>query len=146
MHLCSPLTYLCTFPKVVNLLRDSHFPHVVLGLLYHISIEEENKSVFTYTDVIPIIFNMMMSAGDLRSTPELIALAVNLTQNQRNAEVGNQVFKIEVFNVQPIFNPGFRLLNHSQLIKNVMDIFLFLKSHFSVSNMNKPCEKMQLSE
>ena len=71
----------------MNLLRNSRCQHVVLGLLYHISIEEENKSMFTYTDAIPVVFKMLMSVEDLRSAPELIALAVNLTQNQRNAEV-----------------------------------------------------------
>jgi hypothetical protein len=30
----------------------------------------------------------LIQVEDLHSAPELIALAVNLTQNQRNAEVG----------------------------------------------------------
>lgn len=73
--------------QVVNLIQDPRFQPIVLGLLYHLSIEEGHKSLFAFTDAIPIIFNMLMSVTDFRQTPELIALAVNITQNQRNAEV-----------------------------------------------------------
>lgn len=71
----------------MDLIRDIRFQPVVLGILYHLSIEDGHKSLFTYTDGIPIILEMLMSVNDLRQAPELIALAVNLTQNQRNAEV-----------------------------------------------------------
>lgn len=73
--------------QAVDLIRDIRFQPVVLGILYHLSIEDGHKSLFTYTDAIPIILDMLMSVNDLRQAPELIALAVNLTQNQRNAEV-----------------------------------------------------------
>ncbi|KAJ9509067.1 hypothetical protein QJQ45_001546 [Haematococcus lacustris] len=59
---------------------------VVLGLLYHISMEDKYKSLFTYSECIPRIYEMLTRVQDLRNTPELIALAVNLTQNGRNAE------------------------------------------------------------
>ncbi|CAD7703556.1 unnamed protein product, partial [Ostreobium quekettii] len=40
-------------PKAVALLGDLRFRHVVLGFLYHVSTDEENKSTFTYTDAMP---------------------------------------------------------------------------------------------
>ena len=43
--------------------------------------------MFSYTDCIKLIWEMLTRVTDLRNTPELIALAVNLTQNPRNAEV-----------------------------------------------------------
>lgn len=64
------------------------FQPVVLGLLYHVSMEDRYKSLFTFTDCLQKMFEMLMRVQDLRNTPELIALAVNLTQNPRNAEVG----------------------------------------------------------
>jgi len=37
----------------------SRFQPVVLGLLYHISIEDKFKSLFTYTECIPRIYDML---------------------------------------------------------------------------------------
>eukprot|EP00798_Chlamydomonas_sp_ICE-L_P013630 gene13630-19508_t len=73
--------------KSVELISAPRFQPVVLGLLYHVSIEDKCKNMFTYTDCIPRMYEMLTRAQDLRNTPELIALAVNLTQNTRNAEV-----------------------------------------------------------
>jgi len=73
-------------PKCVELMGVPRFQPVVLGLLYHISMEDKYKSMFTYTDCIPRVYEMLTRVQDLRNTPELIALAVNLTTNPRNAE------------------------------------------------------------
>lgn len=74
-------------PKCVELMNVPRFQPVVLGLLYHVSMEDKYKSMFTYTDCIPRVYEMLTRVQDLRNTPELIALAVNLTNNPRNAEV-----------------------------------------------------------
>eukprot|EP00232_Nephroselmis_pyriformis_P016886 CAMPEP_0182884136 /NCGR_PEP_ID=MMETSP0034_2-20130328/18803_1 /TAXON_ID=156128 /ORGANISM="Nephroselmis pyriformis, Strain CCMP717" /LENGTH=702 /DNA_ID=CAMNT_0025017309 /DNA_START=48 /DNA_END=2152 /DNA_ORIENTATION=+ len=74
-------------PKCVELMRLPQYQQVVMALLYHISIDDKYKSMFTYTDAVPMILEMLLNVEDLRSAPELIALAVNLTQNARNAEV-----------------------------------------------------------
>merc|ERR1719352_1183694 len=58
-----------------------------MALLYHISMDDKCKSMFTYTGVIPWILENILVVDDLHSAPELISLAVNLTQNVRNAEV-----------------------------------------------------------
>ncbi|KAG2449627.1 hypothetical protein HYH02_005160 [Chlamydomonas schloesseri] len=74
-------------PKAVELMAVPRFQPVVLGLLYHISMEDKYKSLFTFTDCLNKMYDMLMRVqADLRNTPELIALAVNLTQNPRNAE------------------------------------------------------------
>ncbi|KXZ50592.1 hypothetical protein GPECTOR_16g767 [Gonium pectorale] len=73
-------------PKAVELMAVPRFQPVVLGLLYHISMEDKYKSLFTFTDCLNKMYDMLMRVQDLRNTPELIALAVNLTQNPRNAE------------------------------------------------------------
>lgn len=55
--------------------------------MYHLSIDDSAKSLFAYTDAMPRICDNLLRVQELRNTPELIALAVNLTQNSRNAEV-----------------------------------------------------------
>lgn len=71
----------------MQLVREVSFQQVALGLLYHISQDDRHKSMFIYTDAVTVILDMLMRVDDLTSTPELIALAVNLTQNDRIAEV-----------------------------------------------------------
>jgi len=66
-----------------------NFQQVALGLLYHISQDDRHKSMFIYTDAVTVMLDLLMHWDDLNTTPELIALAVNLTQNDRIAEVGS---------------------------------------------------------
>jgi hypothetical protein len=73
--------------KVVELMRNPLFQNVSMALLYHISMEDKCKSMFTYTGVIPWLLENILVVDDLHAAPELISLAVNLTQNSRNAEV-----------------------------------------------------------
>ena len=47
--------------------------------------DDSAKSLFLYTDAIPAIHHRLVSAPDLRHEPELIALAVNLSQNAKCA-------------------------------------------------------------
>eukprot|EP00201_Polytomella_parva_P001957 CAMPEP_0175087588 /NCGR_PEP_ID=MMETSP0052_2-20121109/29914_1 /TAXON_ID=51329 ORGANISM="Polytomella parva, Strain SAG 63-3" /NCGR_SAMPLE_ID=MMETSP0052_2 /ASSEMBLY_ACC=CAM_ASM_000194 /LENGTH=860 /DNA_ID=CAMNT_0016359951 /DNA_START=75 /DNA_END=2653 /DNA_ORIENTATION=- len=74
-------------PKAVDMMTAPRFQPVVLGLLYHVSMEDRFKTFFTFSDCVPKMYDMLMRVQDLRQTPELIALAVNLTQHPRNAEV-----------------------------------------------------------
>ena len=64
-----------------------NFQQIALGLLYHISQDDRHKSMFIYTDAVTVMLDLLMHVDDLTTTPELIALAVNLTQNDRIAEV-----------------------------------------------------------
>ncbi|KAL3149688.1 Adenylyl-sulfate kinase (APS kinase) [Trebouxia sp. C0009 RCD-2024] len=73
-------------PKAVQLVKEVTFQQVALGLLYHISQDDRHKSMFIYTDAVTVILDLLMRVEDLTTTPELIALAVNLTQNSRIAE------------------------------------------------------------
>ena len=56
-----------------------------MGVLYHVSMGDAHKSLFVYTDAVRLVYNRLVSAPDLRREPELIALAVNLTQNAKCA-------------------------------------------------------------
>jgi len=63
--------------------RQVAFQQVALGLLYHISQDDRHKSMFIYTDAVTVMLDLLMHVDDLTTTPELIALAVNLTQNDK---------------------------------------------------------------
>ena len=82
-------------PQLVGLMKNDTYQTQVLGLLYHISIEDKNKSMFSYTDALDIIYEHLLGTDDARTVPELIALAVNLSQNHRNAEVLAQGGRLE---------------------------------------------------
>ena len=71
----------------VELMREPDLQPVVMGLLYHLSMDDKAKSLFTYTGAVSMIREFLLQVDNLRETPELIALAVNLTQNTRNAEL-----------------------------------------------------------
>mmetsp|Transcript_18523 Transcript_18523/g.35810 ORF Transcript_18523/g.35810 Transcript_18523/m.35810 type:complete len:776 (-) Transcript_18523:393-2720(-) len=73
--------------KVVELMKNPLFQNVSMALLYHISMDDKCKSLFTYTGIIPWLLEYLLQVADLHTAPELISLAVNLTQNQRNAEM-----------------------------------------------------------
>ncbi len=73
-------------PKLVKLLKKAQFRHVALKLLYHISMDDKCKSMFTYTDCIPMVVNMVQNFPEKFVEKTLIALAVNLAANARNAE------------------------------------------------------------
>ena len=82
--------------QAVQLVRQVTFQQVALGLLYHISQEDRHKSMFIYTDAVTVMLDLLMHVDDLTTTPELIALAVNLTQNDRIAEVTSRMAELQL--------------------------------------------------
>ncbi|XP_014204184.1 kinesin-associated protein 3 [Copidosoma floridanum] len=59
----------------------------ILGLLYHLSMDDKVKAMFTNTDCIPTVTDSLLESDDEQMVPELIALCVNLAINGRNAEL-----------------------------------------------------------
>ncbi|CAB4032785.1 kinesin-associated 3 isoform X2, partial [Paramuricea clavata] len=74
-------------PKLVALIDNEIQCIVVLCILYHISMDDRYKSMFTYTDCIPLIMKMLLETKGERLPLELVALAVNLAANKRNAQL-----------------------------------------------------------
>jgi len=58
----------------------------VLCILYHVSMDDKAKSMFTYTDCIPMVMKMLLESPE---TPdiELLALCINLAANKRTAQI-----------------------------------------------------------
>ena len=74
-------------PKLVEILKAPGFRALILKLLYHMSQEDKLKVTFTYTECIPIVFQLIIHCPEPIVGKELVALAVNLTTNPRNAEI-----------------------------------------------------------
>ena len=74
-------------PKLINLLKTPTYRAKTLKLLYHLSVDDRCKSMFTYTDGIPILIGMVINFPSDFLAKELAALMVNLSHNSRNAEL-----------------------------------------------------------
>ncbi|XP_067001097.1 kinesin-associated protein 3 isoform X2 [Anabrus simplex] len=55
-HLRERMVRVGFIPKVVSLLTDQRYETIVLKILYHLSMDDRCKSMFTYTDCIPLEF------------------------------------------------------------------------------------------
>ncbi|CAK4677879.1 hypothetical protein AeMF1_014559 [Aphanomyces euteiches] len=74
-------------PKLVELLKKPPFRALTLRILYHLSMDDRCKSMFTYTEAIPIVMQLVINFPQPMVAKELMALAVNLSVNGRNAEM-----------------------------------------------------------
>ncbi|KDO22362.1 hypothetical protein SPRG_11314 [Saprolegnia parasitica CBS 223.65] len=77
-------------PSLVELLKKPPFRALTLRLLYHLSMDDRCKSMFTYTEAIPIVMQLVINFPQNIVAKELMALAVNLSINARNAEMMTQ--------------------------------------------------------
>lgn len=66
-------------PKLVEILKAPNHRALILKLLYHLSLDDKTKSTFTYTECIPVLFQLIIHCPDVIVGKELVALAVNLT-------------------------------------------------------------------
>eukprot|EP00118_Oscarella_pearsei_P007156 m.33925 g.33925 ORF g.33925 m.33925 type:complete len:801 (+) comp31926_c0_seq8:57-2459(+) len=73
--------------KLVELLDNEQVLVYVLCLLYHISIDDKCKSMFSYTDCVPKIVKLILECPEEKIDLEVIALGINLAANVRNAEL-----------------------------------------------------------
>mmetsp|Transcript_17910 Transcript_17910/g.12880 ORF Transcript_17910/g.12880 Transcript_17910/m.12880 type:complete len:107 (+) Transcript_17910:828-1148(+) len=73
-------------PKLVEILKAPGFRALILKILYHLSLEDKAKATFTYTECIPLVYQLIIHCPEPIVGKELVALAVNLATNSRNAE------------------------------------------------------------
>merc|ERR1711962_604756 len=74
-------------PRLVSLLSDQANQNPVSCVLYHLSMEDKVKSMFTYTDAIPSLMKIILQCPDEQVDLEIMALAINLAANKRNAQL-----------------------------------------------------------
>ncbi|XP_059150939.1 kinesin-associated protein 3-like isoform X2 [Physella acuta] len=73
-------------PKLVNLLTNENHRQLVLCILYHISMDDKAKSMFTFTDCVPLAMKMLLESPEDPDL-ELVALCINLAANKRAAQL-----------------------------------------------------------
>jgi len=73
-------------PKLVEILKAPGYRALILKLLYHLSLEDKTKATFNYTECIPLVYQLIIHCPEPIVGKELMALAVNLTTNTKNAE------------------------------------------------------------
>lgn len=73
--------------KLVTFLSDDKHHGIVIRILYHMSLDDRVKSMFTYTECIPLATDMLILNLNQKADTDLIALCINLALNKRNAEM-----------------------------------------------------------
>ncbi|XP_071153872.1 kinesin-associated protein 3-like [Mytilus edulis] len=73
-------------PKLVGLLNNENHKMIVLCILYHVSMDDKAKSMFTFTDCIPIAMKLLLESPE-KTDIELLSLCINLASNKRNAQI-----------------------------------------------------------
>ena len=74
-------------PKLVLLMADPRHQNPTCCVLYHLSTDDKVKSMFTYTECIPLIMRMILEAKEEQVDLEVMALGINLAANKRNAQL-----------------------------------------------------------
>ncbi|XP_063683184.1 kinesin-associated protein 3-like [Bolinopsis microptera] len=72
-------------PKLVNFVKEETHRVFALCILYHVSVDDKCKGLFSYTDIVPIIIHILQENEEGQLDMELMALCVNITQNPKIA-------------------------------------------------------------
>jgi hypothetical protein len=74
-------------PKLVQLLKQPPLRARTLKLLYHLSVDDRCKSMFSYTEGVSLVMGMVVNFPGDQLPKELAGLAVNLSHNSKNCEL-----------------------------------------------------------
>lgn len=103
-------------PKLVGMLSEKQHQTTVLKILYNLSMDDRVKSMFTYTDCVNVVVGMALEYDKDQVDLVVVALAINLALNKRNAEI-----MVEGGRLQLLMDQAFRNLD-SLLMKVVRNI------------------------
>ncbi|XP_074113836.1 kinesin associated protein 3 [Cotesia typhae] len=106
-------------PKLIKLLGLNEIKNkaTILGLLYHLSMDDKVKLMFNNTDCTQLIIDMILELEDLeRFKKELVAVGINLSINHKNA-----LMMIENNRLQGLISKAFRNQDSllMKLIRNI---------------------------
>lgn len=73
--------------KLVTFLSDDKHHEIVTRILYHMTLDDKVKSMFTYTECVPLATDMLVLNLNSKVDLDLIALCINLALNKRNAQL-----------------------------------------------------------
>ncbi|KAL4495141.1 hypothetical protein ABPG72_007248 [Tetrahymena utriculariae] len=74
-------------PKIIDLLKVPNFRFDSLVLLYILSFDDKIRNTFAYTDCMPLVIKLITHFPEQLVGKELVALAINLAANQKNADL-----------------------------------------------------------
>lgn len=112
--------------KLVTFLSDEKHHEIVTRILYHLSLDDKVKSMFTYTECVPLATDMLVLNLNPKVDLDLIALCINLALNKRNAQL-----MIENNRLHTLMSRAFKYQD-SLLMKMLRNISQHesLRSHF----------------
>lgn len=73
--------------RLVTFMSADQHHDIVVRILYHMSLDDKVKSMFTYTECIPLATDMLILSLNQRADRDLAALCINLALNKRNAQL-----------------------------------------------------------
>ena len=103
-------------PRLIDLLKQAPFRGLTLRVLYQLSLDDKSKSTFTYTECLPMLFLMITQYPEAKVGKELIALAINLCTNSRNAEIISDGKQLDVLIKRGLQNQDDLIM---KLIRNI---------------------------
>lgn len=117
-------------PRMVQFLSDEKHHEIVTKILYHMSLDDKVKSMFTYTEAVPLAIDMLLLNLNPKVDMDLIALCINLALNKRNATL-----MVENNRLHTIMSRAFKYQD-SLLMKLMRNISQHesLRNHFVVSS------------
>jgi len=104
-------------PLLIDILKN--FPThrgLVLKILYQLSQDDKTKATFTYTDCISLVCQFIINFPQPKIGPELVALAINLSTNAKNAANMAEGDNYEVLIKRALKNKDILLL---KVIRNI---------------------------
>lgn len=116
-------------PKLVAFLSDEKHHPMATKILYHMSLDDKVKSMFTYTDCVPMVTDMILlniCSRKSESDLDLIALGVNLALNKRNAQLMVENNRLHSLMARAFKNQDTLLM---KMIRNISQHEI-LKPHF----------------
>ena len=115
----------CSDDPAGNHPRSLNLQNSVVCVLYHLSFEDKVKSMFAYTDCIPLVMKMILETTDDQVSLEVMALGVNLAANKRNAQLICEGI-ISDFQISQVFYTILKCLgqfNEMFCLKNIVPDF-----------------------
>ncbi|OMJ87705.1 hypothetical protein SteCoe_10549 [Stentor coeruleus] len=103
-------------PRLVSLLKHAPFRGLTLKILYQLSMDDKSKSTFTYTECLPMLFLMISQHPEAKVGKELVAVAINLCMNSRNAEIISDGKQLDILIKRALQNQDDLIM---KLIRNI---------------------------
>ncbi|KAM8707764.1 hypothetical protein ACLKA7_014837 [Drosophila subpalustris] len=74
-------------PMLVKFINDEKHHAIAVKILYHMSLDDKVKSMFTHTECVQMATDAIILNLNVKVDPDLMALCINLSLNRRNAQI-----------------------------------------------------------